>query len=78
VPTSTNPHFLKVGCPSCRQTNSVKALKALQVGLKISAAVTGCIANNDDVTDVNIQQKHQQQPFYGPLSGTTRVSQYQK
>jgi len=24
------------------------------------------------------QQQQQQQPFYGPLSGTTRVSRYQK
>jgi len=24
------------------------------------------------------QQQEQQQPFYGPLSGTTRVSRYQK
>jgi len=28
VPTSTIPHFLQAGCPSCRPTNSVKALKA--------------------------------------------------
>ena len=27
-PTSTIPHFLQAGCPSCRPTNSVKALKA--------------------------------------------------
>jgi len=26
---STPPHFLQAGCPSCRPTNSVKALKAL-------------------------------------------------
>jgi len=26
--TSTIPHFLQAGCPSCRPTNSVKALKA--------------------------------------------------
>jgi len=26
--TSTPPVFLQAGCPSCRQTNSVKALKA--------------------------------------------------
>jgi len=25
VPTSTIPHFLQEGCPSCRPTNSVKA-----------------------------------------------------
>jgi len=28
VPTSTIPHFLQAGCPSCHPTNSVKALKA--------------------------------------------------
>jgi len=28
VPTSTVPHFSQAGCPSCRPTNSVKALKA--------------------------------------------------
>ena len=28
VPTSTIPHFLQAGCPSCRPANSVKALKA--------------------------------------------------
>ena len=29
--TSTPPHsFLQAGCPSCRPTNSVKALKAIQ------------------------------------------------
>ena len=28
VPTSTVPHFLQAVCPSCRPTNSVKALKA--------------------------------------------------
>jgi len=28
VPTSTNPHFLQAGCPSCRPANSVRALKA--------------------------------------------------
>ena len=27
---------------------------------------------------VSVQQQQQQQPFYGPLSGTTRVSWYQK
>jgi len=31
VPTSTVPHFLQAGCPSCRPTNSVKALKATNV-----------------------------------------------
>jgi len=25
-----HPHFLQAGCPSCRPTNSVKALKAVQ------------------------------------------------
>ena len=25
-----------------------------------------------------VKEKEEQQPFYGPLSGTTRVSQYQK
>ena len=29
VPTSTNPHFLQAGCPSCRPTNSVKHWKQL-------------------------------------------------
>ena len=29
-------------------------LCSLQVGLKISAVVTGCIGDNDDVTDVNM------------------------
>jgi len=29
-------------------------------------------------TAVFLLQQQQQQPFYGPLSGTTRVSQYQK
>jgi len=28
MPTSTIPPFLQTGCPSCRPTNSVKALKA--------------------------------------------------
>jgi len=27
--------FLQAGCPSCRPTNSVKALKALQLMLKL-------------------------------------------
>jgi len=26
-PTPPSPHFLQAGCPSCRPTNSVKALK---------------------------------------------------
>jgi len=30
------------------------------------------------VADPTTQQQQQQQPFYGPLSGTTRVSRYQK
>ena len=32
MPTSTIPQFLQAGCPSCRPTNSVKALKATQHG----------------------------------------------
>ena len=28
-PPPSSPHFLQAGCPSCRPTNSVKALKAM-------------------------------------------------
>ena len=51
-------NFLQAGCPSCRPTNSVKALKA-------SSLYTHTHTHTHT------------QPFNGPLSGTTRVSQHQ-
>jgi len=46
---STPPlSFLQAGCPSCRPTNSVKALKAL-MSAKVSAIITkvGCACGGD-------------------------------
>ena len=34
MPTSTISPFLQAGCPSCRPTNSIKALKAIHVQLQ--------------------------------------------
>ena len=54
--TTPAPHysvFLQAGCPSCRPTNSVKALNATY-------------------------WLHQQRPFNGLRSGTTRVGRYQR
>jgi len=70
--------FLQAGCPSCRPTNSVKALKE----------VIDCfILHNIQALKLQIQTYFQpawyicimqQQLFNGPLSMTTRVSQYRK
>ena len=58
---STPPlSYLQAGCPSCRPTNSVKALKAKN------------FAGTHTHTHTHTH------PFNGPMSGTTRVSQYQK
>jgi len=50
VPTSTIPPFLQARCPSCRPTNNVKALKALnvpqQVQYKLCALPVGSICSN--------------------------------
>jgi len=50
--------FLQAGCPSCRPTNSVKALTAFRLFSPTTHTHT--------------------HPFNGSLSGTTRVSWYQK
>jgi len=39
MPTSHHSSFLQAGCPSCRPTNSVKALKALTAQNKIRSGV---------------------------------------
>ena len=57
--THTPLSFLQAGCPSCRPTNSVKALKP----------------NRQQMETHTHTHTH---PFNGPLSGTTRVSRYQK
>jgi len=41
---------------------------------EITDNILGIVQSRDIVT----QQQQKQQPFYGPLSGTTRVSRYQK
>jgi len=47
--TSTTPLcFLQAGCPSCRPTNSVKALKAETVG-------TSCTANPGQIEVVELE-----------------------
>jgi len=35
-PSPPSPHFLQAGCPSCRPTNSVKALKANAITVVIN------------------------------------------
>jgi len=56
--------FLQALGPSCRPTNSVKALKANIV----------CLHSLPSKYNIHTHTY----PFNGPLSGTTRVSQYQK
>jgi len=70
--------FLQAGCPSCRPTNSVKALKAIPPtatytylplppnGMYLTSKLTCLI-----MSTVNTHT------FNGPLSSTTRVSRYQ-
>jgi len=68
---STPPlNFLQAGCPSCRPTNSIKALKAkLQLPNLISNINALKPDSNEDT------HKHS---FKGTFSGTTWVSRYQK
>jgi len=69
MPTSQCPplSFLQAGCPSCRPTNSVKALKELWY-----------YYTADSIRRAALLIQRQQHPFNGPLSETTRVSRYQK
>ena len=75
--------FLQAGCTSCRPTNSVKAL---------TPYISTVIHSTNNVSKISHtihQYCHSQScqllyvqvhlhPFNGPLSGTTRVGQYQK
>ena len=89
---STPPlSFLQAGCPSCRPTNSVKALKAIcgpqnwaKTKSRQKHLCKSCMSFNShftsqpdtgNVCDYTHTQTH---PFNGPLSGTTWVSRYQK
>jgi len=80
--------FLQAGCPSCRPTNSVKALKAIKETRKqdqnnAHKAVNGMaeitLATSKSVpggkTLIKYTHTH---PFNSPLSRTTQVSRYQK
>ena len=74
--------FLQAGCPSCRPTNSIKALKALTLKALILRYIH-CYLEFGVVKTVRVsdelQQQQQQQPFNGRLkSGTTRVGRYQQ
>jgi len=59
---STSPlSFLQAGCPSCRPTNSVKALKAKTIQQNIT------IFNHTNDTKLQTQQQPPQ--FYGHHTG---------
>ena len=63
--TSTSPlSFLQAGCPSCRPTNSVKALKALNKAMYVCEKI--------------ITYTHTHTRLTALFSGTTQVSRYQK
>jgi len=63
--------FLQADCPSCRPTNSVKALKA-QLYHKYMKS------NLATAMDQSTHTHTRTHTFNGPLSGTTQVSWYQK
>jgi len=51
---STTPlSFLQTGCPSCRSTNSVKALKAHRMFYKVTANLTLSTEQNNVFETVN-------------------------
>ena len=87
---STPPlSFLQVGCPSCRRTNSVKALKASKrTNTKIQILSTSYHESSMHMTPINLQgmTSHYSStvpllllhPFISLSSSSSWVSQYQK
>ena len=76
--------FLEAGCPSCRPTNSVKALKTVYLAI-VDQIMLECVMYNKTSAKVQIFKKiltgtHTlyTHPFNCPFSGTTQVSRYQK
>jgi len=62
--TAPRPHnpqgFLQVGCPSCRPTNSVKALKALinEVNQHWAQIVPGWVTIFGQINDIGMQSSN--------------------
>jgi len=84
---STPPlSFLQAGCPSCRPTNSVKALKGLQQHkMNTKKLKPGLVAlYTTSGLEMEWAYSHRSRkvknthPFNGLFSGTTWVSRYQK
>jgi len=79
--------FLQAGCPSCRPTNSIKALKAdltlsgwndsrkLNVWQVFTIGWKTAFFHGKNVLT---RTRTHARTFNGPLSGTTQVSRYQK
>jgi len=75
--------FLQAGCPSCRPTNSVKALKAHNCKLLVphlNSNPLECIlfSQYHYINPISTHTHTHTHPFNGPLSRTTWVSRYQK
>ena len=71
--------FLQAGCPSCRPTNSVKALKTENCKLRRFYNVASkSYLRKSIVILALLLLPLLLHPFNGPLSGTTQVSRYQK
>jgi len=62
MPAPHHSVFLQAGCPSCRPTNSVKALKAI-ANTRTAKKITKAVASMDQ--NPAIEQTHFSQPAVG-------------
>ena len=73
--------FLQAGCPSCRPTNSIKALKAYMYACHeqvFTGQMTYPLKELKIHTHTHAGTHAHTRTFNGPFSGTTQVSRYQK
>ena len=55
--------FLQAGCPSCRPTNSVKALKAVVVVVVVQNVIVGfCLHKQDECEEGEIKEMDDESP----------------